>query len=183
MAKSNQQHKQNIWRVTSVTLVILLLAGVLFFLEKTQKINFIGVDPSETASTTEEEATQEEKEEEARANANSKEQLINKDTDNQQTPESTSQSIELSARQEPNNTVTIFTKLYGYSSGNCELNVTNGDKKHSQIATIVFQREYSTCAGFSIPISALSKGQWTIQLRTIDSEGTSKDKTFSYEVK
>lgn len=97
-------------------------------------------------------------------------------------PTNNDSSIVLSARQESNNTVTIFSKLYGYSSGSCQLKIANGAKTYSQTAEIIYQDQFSTCAGFSIPVSKLGKGTWSIKLTTT-SGGTVKSRVISFEVK
>jgi hypothetical protein len=90
-------------------------------------------------------------------------------------------SISLSARQESNNSVTVVTKLYGYSSGSCQLQVTNGDQTESQSAEVIYQSQYSTCAGFSVPTGKLGAGTWNIKLTTT-SEGLVKTKSISFKV-
>ncbi len=93
-----------------------------------------------------------------------------------------SKNIELTARQEANSTVTVFTKLLNYSEGSCQLQVVNGTKTATQNAAIVYQREFSSCAGFSVPIDPLGKGTWTIRLTT-NSAGTSDTKIIALEIK
>lgn len=83
----------------------------------------------------------------------------------------------LSARQETNGTVTIFTKLDSETSGKCQLTVQNGAKTVTKSADIIYQPEFSTCAGFSLPISGIGYGNWTISLAAGGST-----KQISYEV-
>ncbi len=127
--------------------------------------------------------TAEQKQQDAQVNADAKKQVIDKAADSNApstTPPTT--SIELTAKQESNNTVTVFTKLPGYSDGSCQLTTTNGASTNSQTANVIYQPEYSSCAGFSVPISALGKGTWTIKL-SVTSNGTTESKTISFEVK
>lgn len=109
-----------------------------------------------------------------------------KDTDNPgvtvPTP-SSPDTIDLSASKTDTSTVTIFTKLKNYASGNCELTVTNGTRTYSATAQILYQPEYSSCAGFSIPVSELDAGTWTIKLIATPTGGTPITKTISSEVK
>ncbi len=81
--------------------------------------------------------------------------------------------IELSSKQESNNTVTVIGKLYGYSDGICSLLATNSGKENSQTAPVIYQAEFSSCAGFSVPVSNLGTGTWNIKL-TVASGGVSK---------
>jgi hypothetical protein len=93
-----------------------------------------------------------------------------------------SSSIEITSRQESNNTVTLFTKLIGYSNGTCDLTVINSEKTYAQSATVIYQDEFSSCAGFSVPISSLGKGRWEISLK-VTSNGLSETKTHTVEVR
>lgn len=77
--------------------------------------------------------------------------------------------------------VTVSTKLYGYSDGSCLVEITNGTRQHSETAPIIFQPEYSTCAGFSIESSKLGAGTWSIKLTAI-SKGRSVVKTITLVV-
>lgn len=92
------------------------------------------------------------------------------------------QSIEIKAQKESNGTVTIFTKLFNYSAGTCMLSVTKGSNSLSQTAEIIYQREYSSCAGFSVPIKELGEGTWSIKLKTTSSLGE-LNKNLDFEVK
>lgn len=93
-----------------------------------------------------------------------------------------SKSIEMSARTETNNSVTIFTKLYGYSDGECQLSVSANGNNTSQTANVIYQSDFSSCAGFSVPKSDLGSGTWKISL-TVVSEGKSSTKIITYETK
>lgn len=92
-------------------------------------------------------------------------------------------TIELSASKTDASTVTVFTKLKNYASGNCELTVTNGTKTHSATAQILYQPEYSSCAGFSVPLSELGTGTWTIKLAATPTGAQAVTKTITLEVK
>ena len=109
-----------------------------------------------------------------------------KDTDNPgvvvPTP-TTPDTIELSASKADTATVTVFTKLKNYASGNCELTVTNGARTHSATAQILYQPEYSSCAGFSVPLSELGAGTWTVKLVATPTGGSAVTKTITAEIK
>jgi hypothetical protein len=165
-------------------LALAVLALGLVVLEKTRVTNFIKLHP--TPASTTEGPTPEQKQQEAAVNADKKQKLI--DNENSQTSTSTdngststNQTIDLSAKQESNNTVTVFTKLYNYSSGSCNLTVTNGGASNNQTAVVMYQPEYATCAGFSVPIGALGPGTWNINLK-VDSNGASTTKSISFKV-
>lgn len=124
--------------------------------------------------------------EETEAAAEKKKDLIKEDTKadpyNAADPNDAERSISISAKQEGNGTVTVFTKLYGYSGGSCKVEISNGTKTTSQTAEAMYQPEYASCAGFSVPIEPLGSGSWTIKL-SVTSGGSTKDKTIVFEVK
>lgn len=161
--------------------VICVLLLSLLVLEKTHVTNLIKLHPDNTASG----PTAEEKKKETEANADAKKEFIeNQDKNASAQGNNTSQSknIDLSARQESNGDVTVLTKLFGYPSGECHLSVSNLGKTHGQDAQVIYQPEYSSCAGFSIPLSALGKGSWAIVLN-VTYNGTTDARSINLEVK
>lgn len=164
------------WVISLVVLAILLLVS----------LEALGVTHFFAAKDTTGPTPAQKKEEDATNAAKKKTAVENSDTkaDPYQTvdPSKANTSIDLTAKQESNGTVTVFTKLYGYSTGTCKLDVTNGTKTNSQTAEAVYQPEYATCAGFSVPISSLGSGSWSIKL-SVTTAGVTKDKTITLEVK
>lgn len=90
--------------------------------------------------------------------------------------------ISLTAAQQSNNIV-ITTHLSGFSSGVCTIIVTNGTKSTTQQATILYQPEFSTCTGFSVPVSSVGPGSWTIELQVTPAGGQVLTKTITSTVK
>lgn len=163
-----------------IVILFLILLGILFLLEKSNTTNFIKTKP---ASTVQSGPTEEEKKIESEANANSKKQLLeneSKASDNN-TPSTPTRSIEITAVQESNNTVTVLTQLPGFSDGRCMLTTTNGSLSNQQEAEVIYQREASSCAGFSIPITELGKGEWIIKL-DVTTNSTTESKSISFKV-
>lgn len=66
--------------------------------------------------------------------------------------------------QESDGNVTIMTQLIGYSGGTCKLTIANGSKTFSKSVDIIYQSQFSTCAGYSIPVSQLGAGDWSISI-------------------
>lgn len=93
-----------------------------------------------------------------------------------------STAIELSTRQESNGNITISTKLFAISSGSCALTVVNGAKTASQTAQVIYQPQFSTCAGFSVARDNLGTGTWNITLKVTSNVGT-ETKSTTIEVK
>lgn len=154
---------------------------VLFMLEKAQVTNFFSKkQPSSKPTTAFDTSTPEEKQQDAATNAANKQRVAD-NSDNSPGQTSTPTSIDLSAKQEANSTVTIFTKLYGYGGGTCNLLISKGSATFNQTAPVIYSPEYSTCAGFSVPIPSLGSGDWTIKLDVI-SNGLTSTKTIAYKV-
>ncbi|MBX4191156.1 hypothetical protein KW794_03645 [Candidatus Saccharibacteria bacterium] len=114
----------------------------------------------------------------AKAEAQAKKQFIetgdkaDQSSDTDTSPTNSSKITDLTAKQEDNSTVTVFTKLSNDTSGQCLLKVSNGAKSVSKSADIIYQPEFSTCEGFSLPISSLGYGNWTINLSAAGSNKT-----------
>ncbi len=69
--------------------------------------------------------------------------------------------------------VTITGNITAFSgSGTCKLRLTKGSSAVAKSATIIYQPEYSTCAGFSINRSELSPGTWNVTLVVESSDKT-----------
>ncbi|HSX24303.1 MAG TPA: hypothetical protein VLE74_04335 [Candidatus Saccharimonadales bacterium] len=153
-----------------------VIALLLVVLEKTHVINWFHSGSPLTPQS----PTSQQKQQEAAANADSKKQVIESTPG---TNNSTSgKSIELTAQQASNNTVTVFTSLPGYSDGTCDLIVSNAGKTTTQSAKVIYQQQASTCAGFSVPIDSVGKGTWNLKL-SVTSNGITDSKTITYEVK
>jgi len=172
---------KKILTIVGAAVTIALLGTIL---ELTNVINFYH-RPQKTSPQTQG-PTAEQKLEEAKLNADGKKELITQpakgDDPNSLPSVPPTTSIELTAQQEPNNTVTVFTKLSGYSDGSCELTSSNGSKTNTQSAKVIYQAEFSSCAGFSVPIDTIGKGTWSLKL-AVTANGTTASKTISYEVK
>jgi hypothetical protein len=173
--------QKNYKKILFVLAALLILAALFFALEKLNVTNFIH-KKSDTASQNQGPSA-EEKAAENKVNADAKKDFIEGNSQNS-TSNSSAQpqgsSIDLSAKQETNNTVTIFTKLYGVSSGTCTLTVTNNGSAQNYTADVIYAAEYSTCAGFSIPVK--NPGNWNIQLN-LNSNGQTFTKSITYQVK
>lgn len=166
----------------SAALIIVLS---LFIMEQSQMINLFS--SSQDSPHAQSGPTEDEKKLTNQADAEAKQNLIEKGGQSPSPPttqpaSSTNTALELSAQQEDNEKVTIFTKLINFYSGTCELTVTNGAKTHTQNARIYYQSEFSSCAGFSVPVNELGMGNWSIQLNVI-ANGNTMTKKIQFEVK
>jgi hypothetical protein len=174
--------KRKLVIVTSVIVAALLLAGALFYKFYLQ--------PSSLSrqSNTPSQPTKEELKQQATEDAKNKATFLNQQRDNQdnpqphQQPSPSSTDISLTA-QTVKDSVIVRVEVGNFSSGTCNLTVTNNDKSTSQSANILYQPQTSTCAGFSVPISKVGIGAWsiTVKVDTQDSS-VSKSKTITYNV-
>ena len=96
------------------------------------------------------------------------------------TPPSDPSNIKLSAT-ESGGTVTVTSQLYHYSDGTCSLTLTNGSRTANRTADVIYQPEFSTCAGFSVPTSTLGSGSWNVRL-TVTSGSISKSQNTTVDV-
>ena len=157
-----------------VTTVLVAIALTLFILEKTHVTHFLNPNNSQ----------QEQQKLEADINSKNKKDLIeNKsgDANSDKTVEPSANDIALSTHRETDKSVTIITKLQNYSDGTCDLTIKNGSKTQTQTAPIIYQVDFSTCAGFNIPESSVGVGTWQISL-SVTSKGKVYTKTISVEV-
>jgi hypothetical protein len=170
----NKNMKINTQSKILMPLVLLMLIGGLVVIEKNRSVSNVSTPSTKNTKA----PTKSELEKESAANANAKQQFI----DNPPTsPSAATTSISLSAQTETNDTVTIFTKLYGYSSGECTLTIHNAGKSVTKMAAVIYQSEFSTCAGFSLPKAELNAGDWEIKL-TVNNNGAISTKDISYKV-
>lgn len=164
--------------VVLATVILLLLIGVLIAFEKTGVTNFVQSPSENNSGPTESEKTTQNK-----ADQKEKEDFIKSPDPVTDQPSDTSNpvSIDLSANQESNGSVTVLSKLYGVDSGTCKLTITNGSREYVATADIIYQPDFSSCAGFSISKDKLGAGTWAVSL-VINNE-PKLEKSVSVEVK
>ena len=186
ITKKNISKKQI---AVATTVTVLVVCGSIFTLDK---IGVISIFTKETVPNISKEPTPQEKKSEEKANQDTKESFLNTAKDEEEksvekskpapVPKSSS-SIELSAdRNGDSATIIVKLKEQGYSQGKCSLTVVANGKKVAQNADIIYQPEYSTCAGFSIPVSSLGGGQWAISLSITPLNGNPMVKTLTKEI-
>lgn len=157
--KKQNKTKKSLLILTLIT-AALCLVGV-FFLTKRQP-----ADPVLNEGSSDEQTQQD-----TNINDQKKEDLIKSPSTVQDSPKDTSsKGPEVSARQETDGSVTITSKLFGVSGGKCNLSMTKGVTTVTKTADIIYQPEFSTCAGFSIPSSELTNGEWAITLSVISND-------------
>lgn len=170
-ASSPLYEKPAAWLVALFVFALILAA-----LELANVVDFIKT-PATNDSSTAQEAEQE------KANKTTKQDFIEKAPVAKPAPiPQDSNSVALSASQD-GDSVTILTKLRGFPSGVCDLAIANGNKTHSVSADVIYQPEFSSCAGFSIPVAKLGAGQWSITLKATPTGGSALTKSIPLEVK
>ena len=156
-----------------ITLILLLLCGItaltLIHVKNTAK---------KVATSTSTGPTKDEKAAEDKVNAENKDTYVKSD-DPAQTGSSTPPSNISITLKKDGSSLVVITKLTNYSDGDCELDVTNGDVSKIYSAKVIYQPEASTCAGFSVPIDQIGKGNWNIKLK-VTSGGVTNSETVQY---
>lgn len=92
----------------------------------------------------------------------------------------TQPGLTLSTKQDTAN-VTVLTQMSGVTAGECILEVRNGGMTTSQKAQVIYQPEFSSCAGFSVPKSTVGAGQWQITVTVTTSSGQTLSQNTSLE--
>lgn len=173
--------------IALVVIALVVLAGALFVLDKYGIINIFN-HPTNSGPTAAEKKIESETNAKNKANYienTSPEKGNTKNSSGVTVPVPDSPStITLLANQQGSNVV-VTTKLngQGYSSGKCILTVSSNGKNTTQSADIIYQPEYSTCAGFSVPVSSVGAGSWSIALSATPQGGSEITKTTSLVVK
>lgn len=169
-------------KIALLSASFILLAGFMVFgLEKIGIINLYSSTPPLTNGPTPQQKAQEEK-----TNADAKQQFLDKtyqDKNNVAEPTTSSNpTISITAKQE-GESVTILTKIQSVSEGTCKLTATNGANTITQEAKVIYQPEFSSCAGFSLPISGLGSGNWSIALVVNPANDTAITKLTTLDVR
>ncbi len=87
-----------------------------------------------------------------------------------------SNTVEITSISENSNSkeVVVQTKLRGVGLKECTIIFTKGNSTFSEKAEVIYQSEFSTCAGFSIDTSRFSSsGEWTATLKVSKNDGSS----------
>ena len=180
MATKVSRKKSGLSRVFLALLVLVLAGAVtLVILEKTKTTDFIKMPVATPQSS----PTKEQSEQQQKAEISAKQQFIDTtDATGKPLPDTTTTTaqptatVELTAKQD-GSSVTVLTKMQNISDGTCRLTLTNGAKSTSQTAQVIYQPEFASCAGFSVPVSSIGTGNWNISLIVTPSGGTETVKT------
>lgn len=131
--------------------------GTLFILEKTKITNFIEMNKSISDTPSKEDIKKTKK-----IDDETKKQYIEQEAPEQskQDPES---NVKVTASRS-DDLVIIYSKLKNFAAGECKLSITNGNNQYSLSAPIIYQPDFSSCAGFSVPVDKLGAGEWGISI-------------------
>lgn len=186
MKKQQSTYKKN-HTIVIIAIVVASILGVLVILELANVTNFFHRE-SIVKTTQANGPTKAEQEQQAKESASQKEQYLDtsKSTTNTDSSSSTSSSntptFTLSASQS-GNIVTVLTKIQNVSGGTCKVVAVNDAKTTSQTAQIIYEPEFSSCAGFSINADTLGVGTWTITTTINPTGSDSLTKSISLEVR
>lgn len=114
----------------------------------------------------------------------SQEKGSNSDTTTQEGASSDQQNSDITLEVQQNqDEVVISTQLQNIGDGICTLEITKADKAYSDTAEVIYQPRYSSCAGFSVPVSELGKGTWVVSVSATSLSNNSAKSSTSLEVK
>jgi cytoskeletal protein RodZ len=162
-------------------ILLITLGAVLVVLQNTHAINFFGSVQNKQKQQDSQYNTEKKKAAIERTNKTPGADGSNSSTTGTYTPPVSSDGISLSASQPNANQIVVTSKLVGYSDGTCTLTVTNGAKSTTQRVQVIYQPQFSTCAGFTIPISTIGSGNWVLSL-VVNSGGLNTSKTINLVV-
>ena len=166
----------------AIALAIVVVAGATYWYFSNQAAKNTDKQTSDESQTIDVEAAPSElSDEDARA----KEQHV-KDYQNPEGVTAPSASgkeakVEFMPSQEGGNVI-LRTYLASISDGTCTLTITNGERKHTEKAGVLYQPSQSSCQGFSVPRSKLGTGTWKISLKATSLDNISASSSADFEV-
>lgn len=162
--------------VLSILGVIVIGAVTVAALEKLHVIDLVK-PPVDATQPTEQELQQQKS-----AENKSKDTFLNKDTRTQAPASPQPGALEVTASQE-GLTVVILTKIKNLASGTCSLTVHTSSKSITKTAALIYQPEFSSCAGFSIPVGETGTGHLDITVAVTDPNGETHTASTTSEVR
>ena len=186
---SHQRSKR--FRIIWLSLLALLILGLLLVvLEKTHVTNFIKMPAKHTTAPAG--PTKAQQQAEAQTNAASK-QLLLDNTVKDQSSNSTAPGTSTPATPTPTTSMTLtasqsgssviaLTQIQDVAEGTCKLVASNGIKSTTQTAQIIYQPQFSSCAGFTVPVSSIGAGTWSIAVTVTPANSAATTKTITLEV-
>ncbi len=189
MKESIRNHRFRPSRFVLLALGALLLCGsILVILEKAHVTDFIKAPAS---STDTDGPTKEQQEQLAKADAQAKQTYLdnvaksdssNGDTSSTSADSQTSSGTLAVTASQSSDTVTVLTQMQGVTAGTCKLTITKGGSSTTKSAQVIYQPEFSSCAGFSVPVNPLGAGSWNISVAVTPDSGATLTKSTILEV-
>lgn len=140
-----------------VLLVILELSGITNFIKKD-----VGQNPQQPTETINYTPTSEQEQAQIDADKTDPAKIPDKNTN--PSPTTSSLASIISAKQEANEVV-VKTELEGSGWQSCKLTLTRNSDTVNKTAEVIYQEQFSTCAGFSTPTSEFAQsGTWSAKL-------------------
>ncbi len=176
--KNNNRH------ALIIILVVVFAIGILsVYLIENNRSKLVKITGTQTTQT------ENQKNQEKAASAESKQQYLDnvygasqsgQSQNNKPTQNNDPQDLSIEAKQE-GAAVVVLTKIKGVASGTCNLSVTMGGLSISESSQIIYQPEFSSCAGFSIPINKLGSGSWVIKLTVNENPNLVKETSLAVQ--
>ncbi len=156
LMKKNKKNKVVLTTALIALLVVISAAGIYMFIASRQS----PATPSTQLDS------------EQRSNLEQKKEFLDKQQNNgKQPPQTTTQQPPKQSKaqgtltaQQTRDSVTITSQLTAASEGTCALHIQNGTQTYTNTAPVLYQDSFSTCEGFTVPISELGGGTWLISI-------------------
>jgi|JI10StandDraft_1071094.scaffolds.fasta_scaffold286157_2 cytoskeletal protein RodZ len=173
--------QKKFFRFLGIALLCVFCAGlVILALEKTKTTDIIKM-PKTTVETAAEKQNQTESKEANAAKEAFLDNTVAPTTNQPQSDANPAGTLTITAEQEGSN-VNILSKITGVPSGECTLQIQNGAVATTQKAQLIYQPEFSSCAGYSIPRNVLGAGRWQITVTVTNPSGINLSQAQSLEV-
>lgn len=83
--------------------------------------------------------------------------------------------VVIASAEQSGGKLVVMTELYGVGWQECELLVSKGSEQIKKTTEVLYQAEFSTCMGFSVPVNELgSSGDWQVKLTGKKTDGSSQ---------
>jgi cytoskeletal protein RodZ len=158
--KINKRSSSKRLIVSIAVVVVLLAAAVGYFLWKQYQNNHNADDKTSSSSIDLSTPTKEQ----IKEGNDAKNETIKNDSNSNDTPDK-SISNEITSASVSGDTLYIRNEIMGvYADGTCKLTLTKGSETITRQAGLQPGPQSTTCKGFNIPTSQLSRGTWNVIL-------------------
>lgn len=172
--KLNQPRSKQLLFASAALLIVAILSVGVWQIRANQNNASTADNPSDNAQTTTDFAGPTESEREQVEENKTKDGGPTRPADPTPPPPSDKLAkISKASYDEASRKATIQTQLYGAGWQQCRLELTQGTEKITKTADALYQADFSTCLGFSVPASEFpAGGAWAATVYVTNSDGS-----------